>query len=465
MKWKGKSNLDEKCSQGGTSKDKGSTSDAGMETLDGNHGSIDDDDKTSIVLASRAIHSQEEEKQDVVVGNEREGTGSNECVIESNVKNKDKDLENKTKLFVHSSLLAVHSSYFRSLFYSGMKETHSKEVVMRIHQSELPAHLILIEAIYRLEVLDDKECSLVVEVLALADKYDVNLVFKKCKYVLLSSSISLEDCEYIVKITSGIPDCGDILDAMEKFLVTEFSPLDKTWQSEKFHELSKVSLKLLLGSDRLVVDSENTVFIALMEWIDRHLDEIRDGRSLLSLVRFELMTVGFMYDIVRHHELAKRLSGFNEFLHHGLSYHAFSPSRLEEVEVKPVNRCAYSNNDSTFTWIIDQDEQRKLIEYDVIFSSFFWCKGYMLKLKLRYEEITQSYSLFLYVQNLENKGHVKISWRARSELFANTYMYCTITSYTRPSKGFGHNGVLSNIAPSMEPNTLSHTIDVWVDIK
>ncbi len=27
----GKSNLDEKCSQGGTSKDKGSTSDAGME--------------------------------------------------------------------------------------------------------------------------------------------------------------------------------------------------------------------------------------------------------------------------------------------------------------------------------------------------------------------------------------------------------------------------------------------------
>ncbi len=94
--------------------------------MDGNHGSIDDDDKTSIVLASRAIHSQEEEKQDVVVGNEREGTGSNECVIESNVKNKDKDLENKTKYFVHSSLLAVHSSYFRSLFYSGMKETPFK---------------------------------------------------------------------------------------------------------------------------------------------------------------------------------------------------------------------------------------------------------------------------------------------------------------------------------------------------
>jgi hypothetical protein len=420
-------------------------------------GIVDDDEKKSIVLDSPAILRPEVAEQKL------QNTSGNETEVNRS-KDHDVDGENKTKLFVHSSWLAVHSSYFRALFYSGMKETHSKEVVMKIQQSELQSHLILIEAMYKLDVLDDKECSLVVDVLALADKYDVNLVFKKCKYVLISTFICLEDCDYILKITSDIPECGDIYDAMEKYLVKEFSPLDKTWLSAEFRTLSKESLKLILGSDKLVVQSENTVFNALMAWIEWNLGAIDGDHSLLSLVRFELMSVGFMYDIVRHHTTAKRLSGFNEFLQNGLAYHAFSPSRSDELEIKPVNRCTYSNKDQTFSLVLDQDKQRELIERGMIWSSVFWCKGYMLRLKLRYAGTTyKSYTLFLFVQNLE-KGHVKISFRARSELFASIVMQSAIATYTCSSKGFGQRAI-SDIAPSIEPNTITHTIDVWVDIK
>ncbi len=291
-----------------------------MVALDEIRGEVREDEMELMVSAPCPMNNQEKETQkgekegkevvekEVVCNIERD-VDSN---LKSTVENKDKDPNIPTKLFVHSSWLAVHSSYFKALFHSGMKETHSKEVVMKIRRSELQAHLTLIEAIYKLDILNDKECSLVVDVLTLADKYDVNLVFKKCKYVLTSISISQEKCEYILKVVSAIPNCTDVLDAMEKFLVKEFSPLDKTWLLKKFQTLSKASLKLLLGSDQLAVQSENTVFVALMEWIDSNKfgSIADDGHSLLSLVRFELMTVDFMYDIVRHHTTAKKIGWF-----------------------------------------------------------------------------------------------------------------------------------------------------------
>ena len=97
-----------------------------------------------------------------------------------------------SKLFVHSQWLSVQSSYFKSLFYSGLKETYSKEVVMKIYEHELQARLTLIEAMYKLDVLNDKDYKLIVQVLVLANKYDVLLLVKKCKYLLLSTVPNLE---------------------------------------------------------------------------------------------------------------------------------------------------------------------------------------------------------------------------------------------------------------------------------
>ena len=80
---------------------------------------------------------------------------------------------NQHKIFVRSCWLAGQSQYFRALFYSGMKELHSKEVVVQVFESELQANLTLFEAMYRLDVLNDKDYNLVLKVLVLADKYDV----------------------------------------------------------------------------------------------------------------------------------------------------------------------------------------------------------------------------------------------------------------------------------------------------
>ena len=262
----------------------------------------------------------------------------------------DKDSEKKTskttdgnefpvrKLYVHSQWLSVLSPYFKALFYSGMKETFSKEVVMKIYECELEAHLVLIEAMYRLDVLKDKDYHLIVQVLVLAHKYDVSIVIKKCKYVLLSTTPSLEMCEYILKKTEHFSELTGVNDMLQTFLVKEFSPIDKTWTTEKFIGLSKAALKLLLKSDDLATQSENTIFVALMEWVSSNIFTACNKCDLLDVVRFEFMSVDFLYDVVRQNWWAQRMPGFTSYLQKGLAYHGFSETRREQLKPKPKKR-------------------------------------------------------------------------------------------------------------------------------
>ena len=214
------------------------------------------------------VHVGEEEqtektKEDEVKGDEGGKEGRNGCNGDNSVSGEPSSQLNQCKIFVHSFFLAVQSSYFRALFCSGMKESHSKEVTMRVSESELQAHLTLIEAMYRLDVLNDKDYHHVLQVLVLADKYDVNRVLKKCKYTLMSTLLTLEKCVRILDVVNDLPEFTDLIGLVEEFLMKEFTPLDKTWTVNKFLDLSEASLRLLLSSNELAVQSENTVFVAL----------------------------------------------------------------------------------------------------------------------------------------------------------------------------------------------------------
>ena len=147
------------------------------------------------ITDEKCLTSEMEKSEDCT----RNETASGECNNISETAS-DKSISKVSKLFVHSQWLSVQSSYFKSLFYSGLKETYSKEVVMKIYERELQAHLTLIEAMYKLDVLNDKDYELIVQVLVLAHKYDVRLLVKKCKYVLLSITPTLTICQYVLHI-------------------------------------------------------------------------------------------------------------------------------------------------------------------------------------------------------------------------------------------------------------------------
>ena len=340
------------------------------------------------------------------------------------------------KFYIHSAWLAVQSSYFRSLFFSGMKGSNTNEVHVQISTSEEQAHLLLLEATYKIDTLDKANFDQLLKVLKLAQKYDVKFVFKKCKYCLHDMMDSLEICKkiiYFIKIDNAIPDVEDLIRKIQSFLAKEFSPLDKTWQTTSFKELCEPLLRYLLSSDELVTVSENTVFHALMYWIEeRGIENVLESEelpSLLSVVRFELIPFDYLYNVVQHNPVAKKLMDFNDHYLRGITYHAFSNTVKQRLPHQPVKRRAETQPFVAFTWVIPTykfDVNTPKITEKTLKSEEFWYCGYKMRLVIanivKVKDLRKNCSMFkaklcLQICNLAQESEVSIQWQPTSPCF------------------------------------------------
>ena len=449
----------------------GESSDEDDESSDEDDESSDEDDESSDEDDESSDEDDENSDED------KENSDEDDENSDEDDENSDEDDENKAseieddadkfpvrKLYVHSQWLSAQSSYFRALFYSGMKETYSEEVVMKVYDHEFEAHLVLIEAMYKLDVLDDKDYRLIVQVLVLANKYDVPLVIKKCKYVLLATTPSLEMCEYILLETEHLTEMDDVNDMLEAYFVKEFTPIDKTWTREKFTGLSKLALKLLLKSDSLSTQSENTIFVALMKWVGLNIPYYEFSVcDLLHLVRFEFLSVDFLYDVVQNHPIACIMPGFNKYLLNGLAYHSFSEIRRDQLKSKPKKRPSAEDDGPTFSWVIDEKLHEKLTECPGVpsFSDKFWHQGYQMELRLKYLEDSSQCAFYLNVCNLKGEAFLHAGCRAKSNLFASNTIQLKRKFFTAgSSRGYG------NITRNQHQirGTEGYTIDVWVEV-
>jgi hypothetical protein len=337
------------------------------------------------------------------------------------------------KFYIHGIWLAVQSSYFRSLFFGGMKESSATEVHVQISESEEQAHLMLLEAMYKIDTLDNaRRVDELLEVLKLAHKYDVKFVFKKAKYCLQAAVVSLGICEKImcfIKVDNTITDVDDLASTLQSFLAKKFSPLDKTWQTTSFKKLCEPSVQYLLSSNELVTASENTIFHALMHWIEqRGIENVLKSEgmpSLLSAVRFELMPIDYLYNIVQHNAVAKMFVDFHDHYLRGISYHALSDEIRETLSNQPVKREG-STMFIPYTWVIPRDKLDALVGIDKeLKSDEFWYCGYRVVLTIshvkkvdgyrRNNKETFSAKLSLEIINLKQHSVVAISWSVESQ--------------------------------------------------
>ena len=361
---------------------------------------------------------------------------SGESKEETSCPGSEEQIIRQHKFYIHSAWLAVQSSYFRSLFFSGMKELSAKEVRVQISTSEEQAHLMLLEAMYKIDTLDNANVDQLLEVLTLAQKYDVKFVFKKCKYCLQAAVDSLEICKkiiYFIKIDNAIPDVEDLVSGLQSFLAKEFSPLDKTWQTTSFKELCEPLLRYLLSSDELVTVSENTVFHALIYWIEeRGIENVLESQeipSLLSVVRFELIPFDYLYNVVQHNPVAKKLMDFNDHYLRGITYYAFSNTIKQRLPHHPVKRRAETQPFVAFTWVIPShklDANTPEITEKTLKSEKFWYCGYKMRLVIanivEVKDLGKKCSTFraklcLRICNLTQQSEVSIQWQPTSPCF------------------------------------------------
>ena len=421
----------------------------------------DGEESSNVADEDQKPECQTDEHQEMDIQNdEAENNGDKDTTKKTSDVRDDEVICAVRKLFVHSQWLSVQSSYFKALFYSGMKETYSKEVIMKIYEHELEAHLVLIEAMYKPDVLKDKDYRLIVQVLILANKYDVPLVTIRCKSVLTATAGSLEICEYILQQTEHLTEMNDVL---QKFLVKEFTQFDKTWKTEKFTALSEGALRLLLKSDDLAIQSENTIFVALMKWVRSNIsDEALDKCDLLDLVKFEFMSVNFLYDVVQHHTVASMMPGFTKHLLKGLAYQGFSAMRKEKLQPKPKKR-PYSYAGPTHSCVIDIEKLDNILSHSPekrIVLNYFWHKGYKMCLYLSYSLDSCKCKLSLEILSLEGEACLYVGFRASSKLFALR----EIEAEKQWCAAHGSRALDISCTMDRNPSKKSYHMDVWVEI-
>ena len=324
------------------------------------------------------------------------------------------------KIHVHSFWLSVQSPYFRSLFYSsGMKENYDKEVHVKVSESEENAHLIVLEAIYRDDVLNDKTVDELLIVLELACKYDLKFVFKKCKYILQENATTFEICKQImhmIRVKHNMDDVDDLATTLQFVLAREFSPLDENWQSEKFTCLPEQSLKYLLSSNDLIVQSENTVFHTLMHWMEQNeIDptSLKESNDLLSVVRFELVTIDYLYNVIKHHPIASKMPKFNELYLNGMTYHAIPEEQKTLLEQKPAVRKEPEGIIYQHALVFkEQDFQTALNAGTYESSDIFWACGYKFGVSLSHDSNYGYGTVFplLCVRNLKKESLVHVNF-------------------------------------------------------
>ena len=324
------------------------------------------------------------------------------------------------KIYVHSLWLAAQSSYFRSLLHSsGMKETYCTDVHLKISESEENAHLILVQAMYRSDVLNDKSVDELLAVLELADMYDVKFVFRKCKYILQKNATTFEistQIMHVIKVKHNMNDVEDLAATLQLILAQEFSPLDENWQSEKFSNLSEPSVKYLLCSDDLIVQSENTVFHALMHWME-HNDvdpaSLGETNDLLAAVRFKLVTIDYLYNVIKNHPIASKMPKFMELCFAGMTYHAIPPEQKELLKDQPVLRKKTDAAIKQHTFVVrKEDFDNETNNRTELHLDEFWACGYKMKIDgyLNYSGTSGDFEAYLSVNNLNQESLVYLEF-------------------------------------------------------
>ncbi|XP_044205253.1 kelch-like protein 10 isoform X1 [Thunnus albacares] len=268
----------------------------------------------------------------------------------------------------HKVILCSCSTYFRTLF-TGSWATSEREVY--VIPGVLPEIMnLIISYAYTHSVAVTKDN--VVEVLAAADQFLVLGIVQACCF-FLEDQLCLKNCIGIWRLVDFY-HCPDLRHKVFLYILDHFQEI--VHDSQELLELSVQELATIITNDCLNVRRENTVFEAILRWIN-HLPDQRRGyiSVLLPKVRLCFMTTDYLQNSVINNALVKdsiecipiidnALRAFMDFRANGPSNLDYS-SPLTRPRLPPVILLATGGKDGSIP-------VTSLQAYDV--RADRWCK-------------------------------------------------------------------------------------------
>lgn len=213
----------------------------------------------------------------------------NDKLVDCVLKIKDKEFP------CHRLVLCACSSFFRSIFLSDLDESKKKEIVLEDVEPGVMGLILKYLYTSKINVTEHN----VQDIFAVANMYQIPSIFTVC-VSFLQKRLSLSNCLAVFRLGLML-DCPRLAVSARNYACERFQLISR---DEDFFQLLPSELAAILSNDNLSVETEETVFEALMSWVSRD-TETREKEllGLLDCVRLRLVTEDYLKETVEKHKL------------------------------------------------------------------------------------------------------------------------------------------------------------------
>lgn len=213
----------------------------------------------------------------------------NDKLVDCVLKIKDKEFP------CHRLVLCACSSYFRAIFLSDLEESKKREIVLEDVEPGVMGLILKYLYTSKINVTEQN----VQDIFAVANMYQIPSIFTVC-VSFLQKRLSLSNCLAIFRLGLML-DCPRLAVSARNYACERFQLISR---DEDFLQLLPSELAAILTNDNLNVETEETVFEALMNWVSQDAESReKELPGLLDCVRLRLLSKDYMEEKVERHEL------------------------------------------------------------------------------------------------------------------------------------------------------------------
>ncbi|KAM4606766.1 kelch-like protein 40b [Polymixia lowei] len=213
----------------------------------------------------------------------------NDKLVDCVLKIKDKEFP------CHRLVLCACSSYFRAIFLSDLEESKKREIVLEDVEPGVMG--LILKYLYTSNINITEQN--VQDIFAVANMFQIPSIFTVC-VSFLQKRLSLSNCLAIFRLGLML-DCPRLAVSARNYACERFQLIVR---DEDFLQLGPSELAAILASDTLNVETEETVFEALMNWVSRDTENReKELPDLLDCVRLRLVTEDYLEEKVENHKL------------------------------------------------------------------------------------------------------------------------------------------------------------------
>ncbi|KAK9051404.1 hypothetical protein SSX86_028031 [Deinandra increscens subsp. villosa] len=168
------------------------------------------------------------------------------------------------------------------LFSNGMRESKQKDVTLQINISEEVALMELLKFMYS-NNLTVTNSSAVLDVLMVADKFDVSSCIKHCSHLLRNLTMTPEtvlvylDLPFTILMSEAFQS---LTVTAKQFYVVHYK--DMTKFQDEILSLPLAGVEALIASDDLRVKSEDSIYCFVLNWARTNYPNLQDRREIIA---------------------------------------------------------------------------------------------------------------------------------------------------------------------------------------